>query len=131
MDPRDLYIHTCEVFRRPTDGGGATERDAFNQPVEPAADATPSFTIPCRVSRASGGLVMAERAVDVVNVSRSLYFSDADIGEDDLVTVRDKRGRVLIERARVMHVTTVEDGEGSENHREAKITSQRQAGDVT
>lgn len=133
-----LLVHTAVVYRRT----GSVDR--FGQPTR---DEALSHSLPCRLSRPSGGEVMQERSHDVVNVTHKLFLdAGADLREDDVVTVvmagqtevdpsDDVSGfdpdswDTAVERAEVKLVSPVWDGV-QEHHREVQLTTQRQSGAV-
>lgn len=119
----DLYCHTVTVTRR----SGRVDR--FGQPV----DVNPHIhgpenvvsQFPGRLTRSSGGLTMRERSLDTFEVFHTLFcIPDADINEDDGVTVEDSDGRVLIEGAKVKQKTMAYDYAGA-HHLEVTLWTQR------
>lgn len=110
-------IHRAEVKRKLV-----TRRDRFGQ-AQPTEE--PLYDYPCRLTRASGGETSNERSVELYEVTHGLALkAGADVREDDIITVRDRGGNVLVEDARVKLKKVVYDGT-SIHHIECTLSSQR------
>lgn len=116
-----LLPHTAEIRR----DVGAVDR--FQQPV---GATSPVGTYFCRLGRGSGGERHTDRSRGVVIRSFDLFLPmDADITEDDTVTVLDRTGRVLASEADVEEVAVLDDAYGP-HHIEAKISITRSSRDA-
>ncbi len=85
----DLLIHTVEVHRR------SGRIDRLGQPVDVNPrqhdQGEPVTTYRCKLTRASGGLTMEERSIDVFQYRWKLYTElGVDIRTDDAVRVLDE-----------------------------------------
>ena len=137
-----LLNQIAHVYRRPledapedeleerTDRFGQRQvEDRFGQPVQ-ASVLVGSY--PCRSNRPSGGETMQERAHDVAEITQRVYFNaDADLREDDEITIVSRYGRRVVTMANVKLVKHVEDGQGVLHHIEVDITSQRPSGGLS
>jgi len=111
-----LLIHTAEVYRRPVDAGGNPQVDRFGQ----AKGSNPgtitsalATTYPCRCYPKSGGFVMQERAVDVLqNRFCVLTGPDADIYEDDSLRIVDANGHEITPKTKVSSRDDIYDAVG-------------------
>lgn len=119
----ELLIHYVDVRRR-------TGRvDRFGQPIDdnPSKAAVTDLvgTYAGRVYTKSGGLTNEERSRDVFQELRYLHMEpDADVREDDIVTVRDRDGREVMPAAKVMDKKPIYDGKGL-HHLELVLQVQR------
>lgn len=114
----DLLIQTAVIFRRSGDV------DSFGQPK---ADNEEWGRYPCRVTNASGGEQNTERSHDVIITNHTVFLaSDADVREDDEVTVVGTEDEEIVPRGQVTLKKHPYDGVGP-HHKEILVTCQRQA----
>lgn len=119
-----LLVHTAEVWHEPT------AVDRFGQPAEVDPSSPPDATYRCRLSTARGSERFTDRSRGVVAEQYSLFLPlSAELSESDRVTVRNRAGQLLVERANVTFVSTPEDSR-SAHHREAKLQAERSSHDA-
>lgn len=111
-----LLIHTAEVYRRPVDAEGNPQVDRFGQAkgTNPSTITTAAdTTYPCRAYAKSGGFVMQERAIDVLQ-NRFIVFTlpGADIYEDDSLRIVDATGHEVVPKSKVSSRDDVYDSTG-------------------
>lgn len=115
----DLLVHHCEVRRR------GSKRDRFGQPVEPSASRFADAEYDCRLEESRPSERFTDRSRDVVVSTHTLFLPlGANVVESDRVTVRNEKGRVLVENANVTGVLEPEDATGP-HHVEAKLSAMR------
>ena len=114
-----LLIHRADIERR--DPG---VRDRFNQRT--LHNIVAGSDVPCRITRGVGGRVNTERSIGVFEVQHEIFFKpDADVNEDDLLTVVDLDGYTILPPAVVQQTRVAYAGLDEPHHLEVIVLVQR------
>lgn len=118
MTFNSLLVQTAEVWRR------KPGRDRFNNPIEEWASIA---SYPCRIGATmSGGEQDTERMREVYHLMNTVFLPpEADVREDDEISVLDPQGAEIFPRAAVRHKQPIVGYDGTVHHYEVHIEVSR------